>query len=63
VVAYSVTRVLCCTLVQEAFYRQDLPNIMSLLSTVAVFCMVVYFQVGEGFHIVAQRLLLQLCCK
>ncbi|GAB4814727.1 hypothetical protein N2152v2_001773 [Parachlorella kessleri] len=33
---------------KEAFYRQELPNMMSLLSTVAVFCMVIYFQ---GFRV------------
>ena len=32
---------------QDAFYRQGLPNLMNLLATVAVFCMVVYFQVGS----------------
>ncbi len=30
---------------QDAFYRQGLPNMMQLLATAAVFCMVVYFQV------------------
>ena len=29
---------------QDAFYRPQLPNIMNLLATIAVFCMVVYFQ-------------------
>lgn len=33
---------------KEAFYRQGMPNMMQLLATVAVFCMVVYFQ---GFKI------------
>lgn len=32
---------------QDAFYRQGLPNIMQLLATVAIFLMVVYFQVGQ----------------
>lgn len=30
---------------QDAFYRQGLPNIIQLLATVAIFLMVVYFQV------------------
>lgn len=33
---------------QDAFYRADLPNIMQLLATVAIFLMVVYFQ---GFRV------------
>lgn len=33
---------------QDAFYRQGLPNIMQLLATVAIFLMVVYFQVGRS---------------
>ena len=33
---------------QDAFYRQGLPNIMQLLATVAIFLMVVYFQVRAG---------------
>jgi protein transport protein SEC61 subunit alpha len=33
---------------KEAFYRQGLPNMVQLLATVAVFCMVVYFQ---GFKV------------
>eukprot|EP00887_Chlorella_sp_A99_P006801 scaffold2.g6801.t1 len=32
----------------DAFYRQDMPNIMQLLATVAIFLMVVYFQ---GFRV------------
>lgn len=32
-------------LLQDAFYRQGLPNIMQLLATIAIFLMVVYFQV------------------
>lgn len=31
---------------QDAFYRQGLPNIMQLLATVSIFLMVVYFQVS-----------------
>ena len=30
---------------QEAFYRQNLPNVTNLLATVLVFVLVVYFQV------------------
>jgi protein transport protein SEC61 subunit alpha len=33
---------------KEAFYRPGMPNIMQLLATIAVFCMVVYFQ---GFKV------------
>lgn len=33
---------------KDAFYRQDMPNIMQLLATVAIFLMVVYFQ---GFRV------------
>lgn len=32
---------------REAFYRQNLPNLMNLLATVFVFAVVIYFQVGE----------------
>lgn len=31
---------------REAFYRQNLPNLMNLLATVLVFAIVIYFQVG-----------------
>lgn len=31
---------------KEAFYRQNLPNIMNLFATVVVFLVVVYFQVN-----------------
>lgn len=31
---------------KEAFYRQNLPNIMQLLSTIAIFLVVIYFQVA-----------------
>lgn len=34
---------------REAFYRQNLPNLMNLLATVLVFAVVIYFQVF--FHI------------
>lgn len=30
---------------REAFYRQNLPNLMNLLATVLVFAVVIYFQV------------------
>lgn len=32
---------------REAFYRQNLPNLMNLLSTIFVFGVVIYFQVCE----------------
>ena len=32
---------------KDAFYRQQMPNILQLLSTIAIFLMVVYFQVTE----------------
>ena len=32
---------------REAFYRQNLPNLMNLLATVLVFAIVIYFQVNE----------------
>ena len=32
---------------REAFYRQNLPNLMNLISTVLVFAVVIYFQVWE----------------
>lgn len=31
---------------REAFYRQNLPNLMNLLATVFVFAIVIYFQVS-----------------
>ena len=31
---------------REAFYRQNLPNLMNLLATVFVFGIVIYFQVS-----------------
>ena len=31
---------------REAFYRQNLPNLMNLLATIFVFGIVIYFQVG-----------------
>lgn len=30
---------------REAFYRQNLPNLMNLMATVLVFAIVIYFQV------------------
>jgi len=30
---------------REAFYRQNLPNLMNLLATIMVFAIVIYFQV------------------
>ena len=32
---------------REAFYRQNLPNLMNLLATILVFAIVIYFQVGR----------------
>lgn len=32
---------------REAFYRQNLPNLMNLLATVLVFAIVIYFQVSQ----------------
>jgi len=32
---------------REAFYRQNLPNLMNLLATVLVFAIVIYFQVYD----------------
>ncbi|GMS98573.1 hypothetical protein PENTCL1PPCAC_20748, partial [Pristionchus entomophagus] len=41
--------------VREAFYRQNLPNLMNLMATVLVFAVVIYFQVTDllqkGFRI------------
>lgn len=34
---------------REAFYRQNLPNLMNLISTVFVFAVVIYFQVSEMY--------------
>lgn len=34
---------------REAFYRQNLPNLMNLLATVLVFAIVIYFQVWVVF--------------
>uniref|UniRef100_A0AAQ4RHQ8 Protein transport protein SEC61 subunit alpha n=1 Tax=Gasterosteus aculeatus aculeatus TaxID=481459 RepID=A0AAQ4RHQ8_GASAC len=33
---------------REAFYRQNLPNLMNLIATVFVFAVVIYFQVSSG---------------
>lgn len=33
---------------REAFYRQNLPNLMNLLATVFVFAVVIYFQVVKN---------------
>lgn len=35
--------------IKEAFYRQNLPNITNLMSTVLVFLVVIYFQVSAGW--------------
>lgn len=37
---------------REAFYRQNLPNLMNLIATIFVFAIVIYFQVSwikEGY--------------
>lgn len=34
---------------REAFYRQNLPNLMNLLATILVFAIVIYFQVCNYF--------------
>lgn len=34
---------------REAFYRQNLPNLMNLIATVFVFAVVIYFQVSALF--------------
>lgn len=34
---------------KEAFYRNSLPNILQLMSTVAIFMVVIYFQVPSPF--------------
>lgn len=31
---------------REAFYRQNLPNLMNLIATIFVFAIVIYFQVS-----------------
>lgn len=40
----------CCAQVRalkEAFYRSSLPNVMQLMSTIAIFMVVIYFQVAS----------------
>lgn len=34
---------------REAFYRQNLPNLMNLLATILVFAIVIYFQVSRRY--------------
>lgn len=36
---------------REAFYRQNLPNLMNLLATILVFGIVIYFQVRLGQYL------------
>lgn len=36
---------------REAFYRQNLPNLMNLLATVLVFAIVIYFQVNDSLSL------------
>jgi hypothetical protein len=40
---------------REAFYRQNLPNLMNLLATVLVFAIVIYFQVSRRSRLQATR--------
>lgn len=40
---------------REAFYRQNLPNLMNLLATVLVFAIVIYFQVSFNIKIKNKR--------
>lgn len=37
---------------REAFYRQNLPNLMNLMATIFVFAIVIYFQVANLFFVV-----------
>lgn len=57
---------------REAFYRQNLPNLMNLIATIFVFAVVIYFQVSSTmvftfrFHFTQQLLKWQndyLCCE
>ena len=34
---------------REAFYRQNLPNLMNLMATILVFAIVIYFQVSINY--------------
>lgn len=43
---------------REAFYRQNLPNLMNLIATVFVFAVVIYFQVSVMFPLVGLLTLL-----
>ena len=36
---------------REAFYRQNLPNLMNLMATILVFAIVIYFQVSRTFKL------------
>lgn len=45
---------------REAFYRQNLPNLMNLIATVFVFGVVIYFQVSR-WCLDAGELLVFLC--
>lgn len=42
---------------REAFYRQNLPNLMNLIATVFVFAVVIYFQVSWQHQISAVQCL------
>lgn len=43
---------------REAFYRQNLPNLMNLLATVFVFAVVIYFQVVKTSYSLKEKLLM-----
>lgn len=45
---------------REAFYRQNLPNLMNLLATVFVFAIVIYFQVSITLKI-EWKILIERC--
>ena len=44
---------------REAFYRQNLPNLMNLMATVLVFAVVIYFQVCIVYYL---TMFLELSC-
>lgn len=46
---------------REAFYRQNLPNLMSLFATVLVFSVVIYFQVSVADCLVGVSCCLSVC--
>ena len=44
---------------REAFYRQNLPNLMNLIATLFVFAIVIYFQVQNYAYITTSVLVRQ----